>query len=137
MSIIANLKLAHAAIVNDFAKKLIKPDDMDAGKLGPRLNLMAVDALTQGIGTQAWSDYMSLFANNEDELAQLIDPERAKDPTMPWLKQSRAYIVSNAICDIGTNGETGRNVNTLIDVSNGEADDAFIAERKLKFPPLV
>jgi len=107
MSILNNLRKAHAAIVLDQTKKALEPNNPELGKLGAQVNALAVEALTKGINSDAWKDYMKLFASNEAELAQLADTTKTEGVAgaqAAWLRQMRAYIVSNAICDIGTNG---------------------------------
>ena len=127
-----NLKVAHAAIVLDMAKRSLQPTNPDLGKLGPEINKMAVDALTEGVGSDQWTEYMRLYASNEAELAQLADPDK-KDS---WLRQQRAYIVSNAICDIGTNGKTQDKVGIEINIADDQPDAVFIAKRKIKIPTI-
>lgn len=133
MSIMNNLKMAHAAIVVDLTKKSLDPNDPNLGKLGPEINKMAVDALTGGVGSVEWTEYMRLYASNEAELAHLADPNK-KDA---WLRQQRAYIVSNAICDIGTNGKTHDKVGVEINIADDQIDATFIAKRRIKIPPVA
>ena len=138
MSILNNLKKAHAAIVLDNTQAALGV--ANTGTLGARVNNMAVDALTNGLGTVQWQDYMHLFASNADELAQLADPARTEGVAgaqAAWLRQMRAYIVSNAICDIGTNGRTFDRINGDINIQNDAEDAAFIAARRIQFPDVV
>jgi len=137
MSILDNLKRAHAAIVVDLAKKAVDPADNTVGKLSPQVNSLAVEALTGGIDSQAWKDYMSLFASNAAELAQLSDPAKTANGQNAWLAQMRAYIVSNAICDIGTNGNTANKVNGDINIADDAPNAAFIAARKIVIPDVL
>ena len=106
MSILNNLKKMHAAIVVDRVKNENNP------KIGPRLNILAVKALTGGIKSDDWKFYMAIFADNAAQLRRLTV---AEDGEPAYLQQSRAYIVSNAICDVGTNGQTAQNVDGKID----------------------
>jgi hypothetical protein len=140
MSILNNLRKAHAAIVLDQTKKALDPNNPDLGKLGAQVNALAVDALTHGLGTDAWNDYMTLFASNPAELAQLADPAKTEGVAgaqAAWLRQMRAYIVSNAICDIGTNGKTFDKINGDINIADVQEDAAFIATRKVAIPDVV
>jgi len=140
MSILNNLKKAHAAIVLDQTKKAVDPNNPNLGKLGAQVNAMAVEALTDGIDTDAWNEYMKLFASNPAELAQLADPAKTEGVAgaqATWLRQMRAYIVSNAICDIGTNGKTFDKINGDINIADDHEDAAFIATRKIVIPDVV
>lgn len=136
MSIFNNLKTAHAAIVVDMARHSIDPKDNTSGKLGAEINNLAVEALTHGINSDAWREYMSLFASNEAELAHLSDPKKTEDPKFGWLRQFRAYIVSNAICDIGTNGKTHDKITDEINILEDQVDAGFVAKRRIKIPPV-
>ena len=104
MTILKNLKRMHAAVTKD----LINDDP----KLGAKLNNAAVNALTGGLKSEAWKSYMAIFADNEAQLERLTVP---KDGELPYLRQMRAYMVSNAICDITTNGHTNHTVDGRID----------------------
>ena len=138
MSILNNLKKAHAAIVLDNTKAAVGVNN--TGTLGAQVNNLAVDALTHGIGSEQWNVYMHLFASNEAELAQLADPAKTEGVAgaqAAWLRQMRAYIVSNAICDIGTNGRTFDRINGDINIANDQEDAGFIAARRIQFPDVV
>jgi len=140
MSIFNNLKKAHAAIVVDQTKKALDPQNANVGTLGAQINTMAVEALTNGLGTDAWKDYMTLFASNAAELAQLADPTKTEGvpgAQAAWLRQMRAYIVSNAICDIGTNGKTFDKINGDINIVDDAPNAAFIATRKIVIPDVA
>ncbi|HEY0723258.1 MAG TPA: hypothetical protein VGD41_04610 [Pyrinomonadaceae bacterium] len=138
MSILNNLRKAHAAIVLDQTKRALQPNNPDLGKLGGHINELAVDALTHGLGSDAWTDYMTLFASNPAELAQLADPAKTEGVAgAAWLRQMRAYIVSNAICDIGTNGKTFDKVTADVNIAEDQANEEFIKTRKVAIPDVV
>ena len=140
MSIFNNLRKAHAAIVVDQTKKGLDPQNPNVGTLGAQVNTMAVDALTNGVGTDAWNEYMKLFASNAAELAQLADPQKTEGVAgaqAAWLRQMRAYIVSNAICDIGTNGKTFDKINGDINIADDAPNAEFIATRKIVIPDVA
>jgi hypothetical protein len=64
---------------------------------------------------------MSLFADNEIQLARLQGTDQnPKD----YLKQFRAYIVTNAMCDASTDTKTGFRVDERIDenIQNDKPD---------------
>jgi hypothetical protein len=56
---------------------------------------------------------MSLFADNAAQLRRLTVPDEQQDPG--WLTESRAYIVSNAVCGANTTTRTSQNVRADID----------------------
>ena len=137
MSILNNLKKAHAAIVLDQTRQALEPQNPNLGRLGAQINSFAVEALTHGLGSDQWNDYMTLFASNAAELAQLADPARTEGVAgaqAAWLRQMRAYIVSNGICDIGTNGRTFDKINGDINIQQDQPDAAFIATRRIVIP---
>ena len=112
MSIKNNLAKVHVAVVIDTFK---------GGPFGAKLKASAIAAITKGLNSEEWKDYMKLFADNEQQLTRLT----VEDPNEPsWFKESRAYIVSNAICGADTTGETGANV-----------DDGFSADASLPEEP--
>lgn len=104
MTIEKNLKKMHAAVTKDLLN--------DPPTLGAKLNYAAVAALTGGMKSDAWKSYMAIFADNEAQLERLTVPQ-AGEPF--YIKQMRAYMVSNAICDIATNGHTNKTVGPEID----------------------
>ena len=137
MSILNNLRRVHAAVVIDNTKSQLQDPNLKTGPLATKINQAAVLALTSGMNSQAWEDYMATFAGNETELKRLTEVE---DNEKDYLPQLRAYIVSNAICDIGTSAHTSENVDERIDLGFTAAEmaenAAFIAKRKIKIPPI-
>lgn len=110
MSIKNNLAKVHVVVVIDTFK---------AGSFGRLLRAAAINALTKGIGSDEWKEYMSLFADNNEQLMRLT----VEDDNEPgWFKESRAYIVSNAICGADTTGQTGANV------GDGFAEDPAVPD---------
>ena len=67
----------------------------------------AIDAIMEGIGSKEWITYMSMFADSKQQLDRLTVPKAGEDT---WLRESRAYMVSNPICTINTNTQTGKGV---------------------------
>jgi hypothetical protein len=103
MSIFKNLQKAHAAVAKD---------TFNSGDLGIRIGQLAVQAVIKGMDSQQWKDYMSLFADNEAQLNRLT-VATLDEPS--YLPQTRAYIVSNSICDAATGVKTHNNVDLRID----------------------
>ncbi len=98
-----NLERTSAAVTVDTYK---------GGDLAIRVGALAVKAIAGGMQSDDWKHYMALFADN-DEQFDLLTTATATDPA--WMAQSRAYIVSNAVCDASTNTKTGNGVNPGID----------------------
>jgi hypothetical protein len=122
--IFKNLEKAHVAVVIDTFK---------GGNLGWRIGQLAIKAVNGGIKSEDWKKYMSLFADNEEQLNLLTTEELPADK--PYLEQSRAYMVSNAVCDAATTTETGFRVDTGIDTGIAEArEEAFTALRPFQIP---
>ena len=122
MSIYHNLKKAHAAVALDNAK--------GTGKLGADIGDLAVAAITGGIRSPEWRAYMSLFADNEEQLQRLISEPLLEQE--PYLAQNRAYIVSNAVCaaDTGTFVADRVDPDDINGAVSEERDEAFIAANR-------
>lgn len=104
MSIIDNLEKVTAAVQADTER---------GGNLGFRMRNAAINAIMGGIHSAEWKSYMSLFADNAAQLRRLTVPDEQHDPS--WLVESRAYIVSNAVCGANTTTRTSLNVRADID----------------------
>lgn len=126
MSIFKNLVKAGIAVDDD------NVNGNPPGALGKKISDAAVAAIMKGIGTAEWKSYMSLYASNKEQLERLT-VEKATD--LPYFSLQRAYIVSNAVCDIGTNGHTANRVNASFDQGLPEAPDGTVApERPFSIP---
>jgi hypothetical protein len=117
----------------------IVTDDRDNGSppglIGKQLSNAAVEAITNGIKSEQWKTYMSLFADNAGQLERLTVPQPDEPTYLPLL---RAYIVSNAVCDIGTTTNTINKIeNDDIDAGLSPApDEAVAALRPFDIPGL-
>lgn len=109
MSILQNLKKVHAAVV---AQKM----NNDESPFGVALNSAAVQAVLGGLGSEAWKNYMAVFADNAAQLERLTVKKAGEQP---YVSQMRAYIASNGICDIGTNAHLNNGVDARIDGGHG------------------
>lgn len=124
MTIMKNLKKVHAAVAKD---------NIVSGKLGTRIGLLAVEAITGGVKSEAWRDYMSLFADNPEQLERLISDPPPSDES--YLLQLRAYIVSNAICAADTGTFVADRVDDRINGNvSDEVDVDFVAGRLISIP---
>src|SRR6185295_4133246 len=104
MGIIRNLEKMHVAVVNDTFF-------MSNKGLGRQLSELAVAALMKGMGSAEWERYMTLFADNPEQLRRLTQ-EDINEPD--YFPRSRAYMVANAVCGAGTTGQTGQTVETTL-----------------------
>ncbi|MET0648057.1 MAG: hypothetical protein ABW208_15685 [Pyrinomonadaceae bacterium] len=95
-SIIEKVGEIHIAVVKD--------KELKNGALADALSKLAVEAIMEGFGKPAWLKYMSIFADNTDQLKLLT--ERQGNPEPDYLPKVRAYIVANAVCAAGTNTAT-------------------------------
>ena len=94
--------------------------------LGFDLKDAAIKAIMGGRASTEYESYMSLFADNKDQLARLTAPIKAADPL--WLAESRAYMIANAICGGDSTTQTGVAVKEDIDKGVSEAIDGKIVE---------
>lgn len=110
MSIMRNLDKVHVAVVLD---------NFRGRQFGSNLKAAAVAALSRGVGSDEWREYMKFFADNEEQLTRLSveSPDDAD-----YIRESRAYIVANAICGAASTGQTGLNVDARIEVANTNPD---------------
>lgn len=81
-------------------------------KLGFQLKQASIKAIMAGIGSPEWKSYMSLFADNADQLTRLTVPAANEDS---WLPEARAYIVANSVCGADSTTQTFLRVDELID----------------------
>src|SRR5215212_1380017 len=86
-NILENIGKIHIAVVKD--------KETGDGELGQTLGEFAVAAIMGGIKSEAWKTYMSIYADNADQLKLLTEVGNPEDD---YLSQTRAYIVSNAVC---------------------------------------
>lgn len=82
---------------------VVKDKETRGGELAEALSKLAVEAIMEGVGKPAWRKYMSIFADNPDQLKLLSEPG---NPEPDYLPKVRAYIVANAVCAAGTNTAT-------------------------------
>ena len=72
-------------------------------------------AILGGNKSQAWGDYMSLFATTPEELAHLIPTDGDTDPGRQTL---RAYLVAGGMCLGGTTGGMLNPITQGLDLPN-------------------
>jgi len=123
--ITAKLERVHAAVVVDKLRKLGKGEEL----FGDVLAKAAIKAIEGGINSDAWKNYMTLFADNQAQFALLTVPVDGEET---WVKEARAYIVSNAVCGGGTDTNVGRNVDIRVDSVKDNVDGSVT--RVLEIP---
>ena len=87
-------------------------DAQFSDQLGFKLKQAAIEAMMAGIGSEKWKSYMSLFADNTEQLNRLT--VRAQNEDL-WLTESRAYMVANSVCGADSTTQTVLRVDALID----------------------
>lgn len=117
MKIFQNLQRVAAAVA---------VDELAGGTFGERVKNAGIRAVMGGIGSEEWRAYMSLFADNADQLRLLTTEDSATDPS--YLAQSRAYIVTNSICGTITGTRTHLNVERSIDDGLSDTDDGSVTK---------
>jgi hypothetical protein len=129
-NILENIGQIHVAVVKD--------KETRESKLAQALSALAVKAIMGGLGSPDWREYMSIFADNEAQLSVLceVQPDEPEDSYLP---QSRAYIVSNAVCSAGTNTATTNNVDRAIAkaVTNNAAEEVTLNKRPAHIKALL
>ena len=94
-------------------------------QLGMKLKQAAIEALTGGIGSEKWNEYMTLFASNQQQLTRLTVRAEGED----WsVTESRAYIVANAVCGADSTTQTSLRVQGVIDADLEAGGDGTIIE---------
>ena len=102
-------------------------------KLGNDLKKAAIKAMMKGINSPEWVSYMSLFAENAEQLKRLTVPQPGEDT---WQTESRAYIVANAICGADSTTRTRLRVADDIDAGiNSMADGSIVDPVEGQPPP--
>lgn len=110
---------------------------MNDGAINDQLGLLlkqhAIRAMMAGIGKPDWEKYMSLFAENKEQLTRLTVPQDGEDA---WLTESRAYIVANAICGADSTTQTSLRVDPGIAGNvNPNSNDTIVDPNVNPIPP--
>jgi hypothetical protein len=137
MTILENLERVRTALQD--ASMISDPSPMSSA-----LNEAAMAAMFEGMpkgdpSKKKWGDYMAIFCANQDQLTRLTVEAQDEEK---YLKQMRAYIVADGICDPGTNFNIGMHIDNKIDgianslenppVDDTPKDDGSIANRRPK-----
>ena len=93
---------------------------------GLLLKNAAIDAVMNGLGSPQGKAYMSVFADNEQQLTRLTVPDPQNDPN--YYRESRAYMVANAICGADSTTLTGTKVKPGIDDNLPIAPDGKVTK---------
>ena len=118
MKILEKLQRLNTIVTND------RDHGTPPGLLGKQLSLAAVAAITNGIKSEDWKQYMSLFADNAAQLERLTVPKPTDEDYLPLF---RAYIVSNAVCDITTTTNTANKIDERVDKNlNSDVDNQVV-----------
>lgn len=101
-------------------------------QLGFELKQAAIKAMMKGIESPEWISYMSLFAENAEQLNRLTVLQPDEDS---WLTESRAYMIANAICGADSTTRTSLRVDDDIDDNISNAADNTIVDPDHPNPP--
>lgn len=75
----------------------------------------SMGAIFGGRQSQAWRDYMGIFASSPAELDRLVPPPGAPDLN-PERERARAYLVRNGMCGMTTGESLAENVGKTLDL---------------------
>jgi hypothetical protein len=101
------------------------PQSAKHAKLLKALKESAIEAVVRGVGSEAGKAYMSMFADSEEQLNLLTNPNNVEG--MPWLHEVQAYLLANAMCAPITNGQTGNGIFKTAIATDLEAVDAKLS----------
>jgi hypothetical protein len=87
----------------------------------------AIEAVVRGVGSEAGKTYMSMFADSEEQLKLLTNPNDVAG--MPWLHEVQAYLLANAMCAPITNGQTGNGIFKSAIAADFEAIDTKLSTK--------
>ena|ERR1041385_2934978 len=90
-------------------KAIAQSDQQEAN----RIKADAIAAIYKGFGSPEWNIYMHRFAKTPAELARLTTT--ATDDCHPYIAQSRAYLVANAVCFPGTTDSFEQGIEDYLD----------------------
>lgn len=120
-----NLEKVEKAMKNPDKKK----------KHAPFLRNAAIEVIRHGLESDQGRIYMSMFASNKSQLDLLTAPSQEN-----WLREAQAYIVSNPICAIITDTQTGNGVKkeelNKVD-TNTKEDDIVLKLRPEEYNEMV
>jgi hypothetical protein len=104
-------------IQQNIENKIAEVEGDATGEKGERLRRLAADAIYGGQTSQAWKDLLSQFASPNDpaQLARLTGEGDKGCPASPYLREARAYLISNITCGTPTFTTTTRGVDDILD----------------------
>jgi hypothetical protein len=79
-----------------------------------RVKNQAIAAIYSGFGQPEWNAYMSNYADTIKEMSRLTTTE---GDDIPYVRESRAYLVGNAVCLPGTTQGTTQGISPNIDLT--------------------
>ena len=117
--------------ITDGIKKVHAAMDIQENKedLGKLLRNYAIEAIASGPNTTPWRTYMSMFAENEEQLELLSLPKETDDK---YLRHARAYLVANSVCAVHTNTRTGNGIFQTQSETALDENVSAIVDEKLK-----
>ena len=111
MPISKNISDKALAIHEEWAK--FQNGEIPDTKIATEVREKSTAAILQGNKSQAWIDYMQLFATTTQELDHLIPRDGTTDGE---LEKRRCYLVAAGMCSMGTTDQLPKNVGTKLDL---------------------
>lgn len=109
MAISDNIQAKAAAIFKE--KQDFQAGRITSTPIANDVQTKAKAAILGGNKSPAWVDYMTLFKTTGTELARLIPTDGSNT-----LDETRAYLVSNGVCGMGTTDQIANNVDKKLDL---------------------
>lgn len=117
MSIIGNAKRVAAAVAQG---------NVTGNTFGGDVKAAATKAIFGGMQSQAWEEYMSLFADNAAQLKRLKGEDAQSN--VSWVRDSIAYLAADGMCGATTTGIIANNLDERLDEGLDEAADGTITK---------
>ena len=89
----------------DTIKTNMQNDREGNAVLGEKMRTLASLAMIEGINSNAWEQYMRIFASNDKQLQRLTGKDEDYNVNTTWGKTALAYIVAGGVCGISTVGD--------------------------------
>jgi hypothetical protein len=126
MKIVERVHRVRDAVATDYAAN---------GTLGEDLQAASFKAILGGIGSEDWANYMSLFADSEEQLARLRGAD-ALSASEPWVKVQCAYLAGGGVCGGMTPSRLLEFVTSAIDLNIADTapNPAVTGRRPFQIP---
>jgi hypothetical protein len=126
MKIVDRVHYVRDAVAADYAAN---------GTLGEELQTASFKAILGGIESEDWANYMSLFADSEEQLSRLRGTD-ALSTNEPWVKVQCAYLAGGGVCGGMTPSRLLEFVTSAIDfnINDTAPNPAVTGRRPFQIP---